>query len=71
MLGYRHTNQQRYVCPKGVNIFTCRKHLYLLRYIRARHDYAGKALSEDVNAWSALSTIFRDILNDLMIQPCR
>lgn len=36
----------------------------LLFYVRARYDQAGKALFEDINAWSALSTIFTDILKD-------
>jgi hypothetical protein len=36
----------------------------LISHIRKRHDYAGKALFEDVNAWVALSEIFTDILQD-------
>jgi hypothetical protein len=40
----------------------------LLHHVRARYDYAGKTLFEDINAWNALSTIFRDILNDPTLQ---
>ncbi|KAJ5541349.1 hypothetical protein N7494_006425 [Penicillium frequentans] len=36
----------------------------LLVHVRSRYDQAGKALFEDVNAWSALSAIFTDILED-------
>ncbi|CAI7642324.1 unnamed protein product [Penicillium palitans] len=36
----------------------------LLSHVRGRYDKAGKALFEDINAWSALSTIFTDILKD-------
>lgn len=34
----------------------------LLSHVRARYDNAGKPLFEDINAWSALSTIFTGIL---------
>ncbi|KAJ5792886.1 uncharacterized protein N7503_008864 [Penicillium pulvis] len=36
----------------------------LLVHVRSRYDRAGKALFEDMNAWSALSAIFTDILED-------
>ena len=36
----------------------------LVSHIRKKHDHAGKALFEDVNAWVALSEIFSDILQD-------
>jgi hypothetical protein len=32
--------------------------------VRAQYDKAGKALFEDINAWSALSTTFMNILKD-------
>ncbi|KAJ5165461.1 uncharacterized protein N7500_007291 [Penicillium coprophilum] len=37
----------------------------LLSYVRSRYDQAGKSLFEDINAFNALSRIFRDILKDL------
>jgi hypothetical protein len=36
----------------------------LVSYIRKKHDHAGKALFEDVNAWVALSDLFTSILQD-------
>ncbi|RYP75606.1 hypothetical protein DL771_002306 [Monosporascus sp. 5C6A] len=36
----------------------------LVSHIRKKHDHAGKALFEDVNAWVALSEIFINILQD-------
>ena len=36
----------------------------LILHIRKKHDHAGKALFEDVNAWFALLEIFTDILQD-------
>ncbi|KAF2473226.1 HET-domain-containing protein [Lindgomyces ingoldianus] len=37
----------------------------LVLHIRKKHDHAGKALFEDMNAWVALCEIFTDILQDL------
>ncbi|KAJ5708179.1 hypothetical protein N7488_007980 [Penicillium malachiteum] len=37
----------------------------LLRHVRARYNYTGKELFEDVNTWSALISIFTEILKDL------
>ncbi|KAH7346491.1 hypothetical protein BKA65DRAFT_428866 [Rhexocercosporidium sp. MPI-PUGE-AT-0058] len=36
----------------------------LVSHVQKKHDHAGKALFEDVNAWTALSEIFRNILQD-------
>jgi hypothetical protein len=36
----------------------------LASHVRKKHDYAGKSLFEDVNAWVALSEIFADVLQD-------
>jgi hypothetical protein len=36
----------------------------LASHIRKKHDYAGKSLFDDVNAWVALSEIFADVLQD-------
>jgi hypothetical protein len=36
----------------------------LISYIREKHDYGGKTLFEDANAWVALSEIFTNILQD-------
>jgi hypothetical protein len=36
----------------------------LASHIRKKHDYAGKSLFEDANAWVALSEIFADVLQD-------
>jgi hypothetical protein len=39
----------------------------LISYIQKKHDFAGKALFEDANAWVALSEIFTDILQCLSL----
>jgi NACHT domain/Heterokaryon incompatibility protein (HET) len=36
----------------------------LITHIRKKYDHAGKKLFEDANAWTALSEIFTDILQD-------
>ncbi|RYP70100.1 hypothetical protein DL769_005077 [Monosporascus sp. CRB-8-3] len=36
----------------------------LISHVRKKHDHAGKALFEDVNAWVVLSEIFTNILQD-------
>lgn len=36
---------------------------HLIKYILKRYDTAGSQLFTDVNAWSALSSIFTDTLN--------
>jgi hypothetical protein len=36
----------------------------LLSHVRKKHDYAGKSLFEDANAWVALTEIFADVLQD-------
>lgn len=41
----------------------------LLSHVQAEYDKAGKALFEGSNAWSALSTIFKDILRDPSLKP--
>lgn len=53
---------------RGLIYLLVKNHPSLLHHVRARYDYAGKTLFEDVNAWNALSTIFRDILNDPTLQ---
>ncbi|KAJ5988200.1 hypothetical protein N7481_003410 [Penicillium waksmanii] len=53
---------------RGLIYLLVKKHPSLLYHVRARYDYAGKTLFEDVNAWNALSTIFRHILNDPILQ---
>ncbi|KAJ5889647.1 hypothetical protein N7504_010457 [Penicillium tannophilum] len=53
---------------RGLIYLLVKNHPSLLHHVRARYDYAGKTLFEDVNAWYALSTIFRDILNDPTLQ---
>lgn len=40
----------------------------LLSHLRNRYDRAGKAVFEDVNAWTALSRVFADILKDPTLQ---
>jgi hypothetical protein len=49
---------------RGLIYLLVRKSPALLFHVRGRYDEAGKALFEDINAWSALSTIFTDILKD-------
>ncbi|KAJ5895129.1 hypothetical protein N7495_006820 [Penicillium taxi] len=53
---------------RGLIYLLIEKHPSLLPHVRARYDNAGKALFEDVNAWNALLTIFRDILRDPTLQ---
>ncbi|KAJ5636997.1 hypothetical protein N7490_006876 [Penicillium lividum] len=53
---------------RGLIYLLVKKHPILLPYVRARYDHAGKALFEDVNAWNALSTIFKDMLKDPTLQ---
>jgi hypothetical protein len=36
----------------------------LASHVRKKHDYAGKSLFDDANAWVALSEIFADMLQD-------
>jgi hypothetical protein len=36
----------------------------LVSHIRKKHDFLGKALFEDANAWVALSEIFTNVLQD-------
>jgi hypothetical protein len=36
----------------------------LIQYVREKYDHAGKMLFEDVNAWTALSRILANILQD-------
>lgn len=40
----------------------------LLRHVRARYDSTGKDLFEDVNAWSALVSVFTQILEDSYLE---
>jgi hypothetical protein len=39
----------------------------LVSHIRKKHDYAGKTLFEDANAWVALTEIWVDVLQDLSL----
>ncbi|CAN9285142.1 unnamed protein product, partial [Alternaria alternata] len=41
----------------------------LASHIRRKHDYAGKAMFEDANAWVVLAEIFEDILQDPRLCP--
>ncbi|KAJ5737279.1 uncharacterized protein N7483_002404 [Penicillium malachiteum] len=49
---------------RGLIYSLVEKHPSLLRHVRARYDSAGKHLFEDINAWSALVSIFTQILED-------
>lgn len=40
----------------------------LISHIQKQHDLAGKTLFEDVNAWTALSDIFTNVLQDLSLK---
>jgi hypothetical protein len=53
---------------RGLIYSLVQKNLSLLLYVGVRYDQAGKALFEDINAWDALSTIFRVILKDSSLQ---
>ncbi|KAJ5652726.1 hypothetical protein N7507_010152 [Penicillium longicatenatum] len=49
---------------RGLIYVLVEKNRSLLRHVRARYDSAGKNLFEDINAWSALMSIFTQILED-------
>ncbi|PIG84614.1 hypothetical protein AARAC_010917, partial [Aspergillus arachidicola] len=49
---------------RGLIYVLVEKNRSLLRHVRARYDSAGKNLFEDINAWSALVSIFTQILED-------
>jgi hypothetical protein len=49
---------------RGLIYFFAEKSPSLLPHVRGLYGTAGKALFEDMNWWSALSTIFTDILQD-------
>ncbi|KAF6805912.1 vegetative incompatibility protein het-e-1, partial [Colletotrichum plurivorum] len=40
----------------------------LVSYIKKKYDQAGKALFQDINAWQAMSEIFKDMLRDSKLQ---
>jgi hypothetical protein len=41
----------------------------LTSHVRKKHNYAGKSLFEDANAWEALTEIFEDVLRDPSLRP--
>ncbi|KAL5370668.1 hypothetical protein DPSP01_014726 [Paraphaeosphaeria sporulosa] len=41
----------------------------LVSHVRKKHDYAGRSLFEDANAWVALTEIFVDVLRDPSLRP--
>lgn len=49
---------------RGLIYSLVEKNRSLLRHVRARYDPTGKELFEDINAWSALTSIFTEILKD-------
>ncbi|KAJ5730150.1 uncharacterized protein N7483_004658 [Penicillium malachiteum] len=49
---------------RGLIYLLIEKNPSLLSHVRSQYGKAGKALFEDVNAWSALTTIFISILED-------
>jgi hypothetical protein len=49
---------------RGLIYLLVEKSPSFLSHVRAQYDKAGKALFEDINAWSALSTTFMNILKD-------
>lgn len=49
---------------RGLIYLLVEKNPSLLSHVRARYDPAGKDLFEDINAWSALTSIFTEILKD-------
>ena len=49
---------------RGLIYLLVDQHPPLLAHVRKKYDRAGKALFEDVNAWTALSEIFADIVQD-------
>ncbi|KAJ5714049.1 uncharacterized protein N7483_011230 [Penicillium malachiteum] len=49
---------------RGLIYLLVAKQPSILPHVQARYDYAGKVVFEDVNAWIAVSNIFRDILSD-------
>ncbi|CAG7932682.1 unnamed protein product [Penicillium olsonii] len=53
---------------RGLIYSLVKKQPFLLSHVKILYDHAGKALYEDMNAWNALSQIFRDILKDPILQ---
>ncbi|KAF3393761.1 hypothetical protein F1880_004695 [Penicillium rolfsii] len=53
---------------RGLIYSIVEKHPSLLRHVRARYDSAGKDLFEDINAWSALVSVFNQILKDSSLE---
>jgi hypothetical protein len=41
----------------------------LISHVRKKHDYAGKSMFEDANAWVTLTEIFTDVLQDPSLSP--
>lgn len=54
---------------RGLLYMLISKEPYFLRYVQEKYDLIGSQLFEDVNAWFALSNIFKDILNDINLRP--
>lgn len=53
---------------RGLICLLVEKNPLLLSHMRSQYEKAGRALFEDVNAWSALSTIFTSILKELSLK---
>ncbi|KAF7712891.1 Uncharacterized protein PECH_002543 [Penicillium ucsense] len=49
---------------RGLIYLLVEKNPSLLPYVRSQYEKAGRALFEDVNAWSALTSIFTNMLED-------
>ncbi|KAF2023596.1 HET-domain-containing protein [Setomelanomma holmii] len=49
---------------RGLLYMLIRQQPSLVSHVRKKHDYAGKSLFEDANAWFALTEIFVDVLQD-------
>jgi hypothetical protein len=49
---------------RGLLYLLLNQHPSLVSHVQKKHDYAGKALFEDANAWTALCEIFTNILQD-------
>ncbi|KAF2815354.1 HET-domain-containing protein [Mytilinidion resinicola] len=49
---------------RGLLYLLVKQQPLLVSHIRKKHDYAGKVLFKDANAWVALSEVFTDVLRD-------
>ncbi|ROT38618.1 hypothetical protein SODALDRAFT_339955 [Sodiomyces alkalinus F11] len=53
---------------RGLILDLARQHPQLVSYVREKHDYVGKELFHNDNAWQALTGILTAMLNDALLE---